>query len=743
MPLRSVLDIDVNDDKLKAVVDLMGKYQAAAARMPGAWASIGRQAATSKDVLVDIRNLMLVQIALLDRESKAFEGVRRQVDNTHRSMQGLSRSTREFVGHMRSATSVLLRWTGVGGLISGLAGVLSAEGIARLAGHGAGMFRGSASLSGTTATQVSAAGAYGGILNPQQVLGQITQMLTSAEGKRGLLGVGIGPGQWGQGAGAILPSFLTNLQRLSQSPMVGPNAEIMGDVLGAQGLGQFQELAMILRNMKPQQLAHLTNEYTKNQRELNKITNETLFQYVKLQGTLDVAEARIKSAFITALEPLTPQFERIAKAVSTAIENFGKSETVQKWMTKLADGLENVDMDAFARKLEDSAIAVFDFTSRLVESITKIAKGTAALVDWVDKKTGGMITGGTEQDAIKRGMVMGAAGGAAAGGKILGPWGAAIGGVVGGLYGGYQGARSHIEGEYGKERATGDIPKLKPGEKSNWIGAGNVTAGNVRGAYTQRIVDKARSLGASDAAIQAMLAGAMGEGGLGESWKQSGYVNPKTGIREESFGHWQLNKRGELPRYLQEGNKPGDTDQQTAYVLKRLNEMTPGFSKLTDPVAAAHGIHRFERSIQGPGYYINYLNAAKQAMAAAVSSGRPVTNAVPDATPAGARTRSMTSLENRHRQGAGLQPGTFKTNSKGDVYNPEIETMSAREKRNVEISMAAIRAGMKQGKGWGELPAGVTPVDPQVSVRAPSNVRVKIENDTGANPNTSAAQVAQ
>ncbi len=138
------------------------------------------------------------------------------------------------------------------------------------------------------------------------------------------------------------------------------------------------------------------------------------------------------------------------------------------------------------------------------------------------------------------------------------------------------------------------------------------------GTYAQIAIETARGAGASDAAIQGMMANGLGEGGFQESWK-------KAGGGENSFGHWQFNRNGELPGYLnfvkKEGGDPTDTRLQTLYALKRANEVHPGFSQLTDAKTATDVFAtRFERyKGAAPGQRYGLLTDAQRYM-----TGQPV-----------------------------------------------------------------------------------------------------------------------
>lgn len=208
------------------------------------------------------------------------------------------------------------------------------------------------------------------------------------------------------------------------------------------------------------------------------------------------------------------------------------------------------------------------------------------------------------------------------------------------------------------------------------------------GPQAGTIASVARAAGASDAAITAMLAGAMGEGGLSSTWRP--------GDHGTSFGPWQLHKGGELNRYLAEGNKPGDVAAQTRYVLKRLNEIHPGFSRMTDPLAATSVITRFERGVQGLPYYAANIGAAQRALSGTSGAASPsggVTAILARYTPqelAAAKSRGMLMAN-----GVPALPPGFLVNSHGEPYSSSLLHMTPQERANEHAASAAWAAATK------------------------------------------------
>ena len=111
------------------------------------------------------------------------------------------------------------------------------------------------------------------------------------------------------------------------------------------------------------------------------------------------------------------------------------------------------------------------------------------------------------------------------------------------------------------------------------IGGGGVSAAAIKGTtLVPQMVALAKARGASPAVIQALVATALGEGGVTETWKP--------GDKGTSFGPWQLHKGGELDPFLAQGGKAGDLESQLDYVLRTIEKRHPGFLKMTDARAA-------------------------------------------------------------------------------------------------------------------------------------------------------------
>lgn len=435
MPLRSVIDIDVNDDTFKAFQSLFDRYAAAVDRLPGQWKQAGQAIAEQRSTFVAIASALMAQNEILHKGGREVTEIDRTLTRTQRTMRGLSRATREFAGHLTTATATLMRWTGVTGVVGALTGLLSAEGVAHLARSAAGTYRTTLGYAGgTTPAQVGAADAFRGIMSPSAVLSGISEMLTTAEGKRGLVSLGFGAETNGASAGTLLPEFLRRLQRTARAI---PGEANFGDIMSGMGLGQFTQLGLTLRHMRPGQLEDLIKVYAESTRELGRITERVLEKWVKFDAAIGLAGTKIQSAFVVGLEPLLPKFTQIVDVFSNAIVAFGQSREVSEWMDQLADALKKVDLVKFAVEVEHGAEVVVS----LAKAMTSLLGSVGNLVSWVNKTTGADQP--TYQGGAWSGGLTGGALGAVGGGLVAGPPGAVVGGLIGFLSGAYHGAQRY------------------------------------------------------------------------------------------------------------------------------------------------------------------------------------------------------------------------------------------------------------------------------------------------------------
>lgn len=156
MAVKSIIDIDVNDDAFKSFMDLFGKYQNAVKKLPGAWNQTGKSIENAADGMADMTAAILTQTELLNRQTRAQEKMRHEVDKTNVAMTKLGKATRGIFSDMVGISGHFLRWGGIGAAFGSVFSAAGAFGFGQLA-HQANQNRMQSTALGLTPGQLRAA----------------------------------------------------------------------------------------------------------------------------------------------------------------------------------------------------------------------------------------------------------------------------------------------------------------------------------------------------------------------------------------------------------------------------------------------------------------------------------------------------------------------------------------------------------------------------------------------------------
>jgi hypothetical protein len=182
---------------------------------------------------------------------------------------------------------------------------------------------------------------------------------------------------------------------------------------------------------------------------------------------------------------------------------------------------------------------------------------------------------------------------------------------------------------------TGAQPGSTVAPMGDLASAGSAGPSHQLGPLAPVAIGALKQAGWGDAPIQAALAAGLGEGGFKNPWQKS------TVKDENSWGHWQLSDKGELPGYqawVQGKGDPHGTEQQAQYLAYRMEQIHPGFGQISDPRQALDLINtQFERYAgAAPGQRTDQLAEVQKALGAPrpvqLAQAGPIT--LTDASPA-------------------------------------------------------------------------------------------------------------
>ncbi|HEE9957420.1 TPA: hypothetical protein R8G59_004955 [Citrobacter freundii] len=410
MAAKSIIEVDVNDEKFLSFMDKFNEYQAALEELPEAWRAsaqgIGDSAReTSKasseaegmtKAFLDGVDALNMMVNNLDRISTSLDDANKRQSDLNKKTAGsssifgkLKKDSKEFAGHIKDATVNLLSWGGIVGLFTGVLGAGGLFGINRLASTASAQRFTSMGLNTSIGALDSTAINYQrAVANPTATLGAIrdTQADLSQRWKFQAMGIN----NPDRSPDQLLPEMI----RAARSIFTQTGGTLQG--ANAYGLTSFFSIDDLNRfkNMSDAEIDAMEKR-AKRDAQLLQITDEQARQWQDFNVQLDYSSQSIKNTFIRGLGPLTPGLTKLSDALSGAIDTVLQSPELGKWIDGLAGGIQRFG----------DYLASPDFKNdveNFMVKVEKLGKVIGKVVDWIIGKTdtAGIIDGVTSESTI-------------------------------------------------------------------------------------------------------------------------------------------------------------------------------------------------------------------------------------------------------------------------------------------------------------------------------------------------------
>jgi len=374
MAVKSIIEIDVQDDAFKAFMDLFEKYQASLKKMPGAWKETENATGAVGKNLSDSTNKITATVNFIGKQVKEQEKMRREVERTNRSMTDLSRSTLRVASGIKDITMSLAKW-GIGGfaLLSG-ASLFGFDALARSAST---TRRGAMEL-GITSGQLQAANiTYERIGGAGSLMSLIADIQNDATQQYMLERLGISAQDiQSKNAAELLPDTLAALRR--QYLSIPEN--LRGTLAPSYGLTEFMSLSGLraLGGMSEAELSGLGAQFRGRQGGLE-IASETGQRFQDFLAKLEDAGKGLQTSLINRLvelsEPLGNIVDGFTRLVRTGIDSPAFADGVKKF----ADYMQE-----FGNWLgsDDPKKTLRDFVTNVSEVVSGLGRMAAWLASW-------------------------------------------------------------------------------------------------------------------------------------------------------------------------------------------------------------------------------------------------------------------------------------------------------------------------------------------------------------------------
>ncbi|WP_320738739.1 hypothetical protein [Enterobacter roggenkampii] len=419
MVAKSIVDIDVNDDKFVAFLERFKEYQAALEELPEAWRVLAHgatdatketaKAKTEGDLLAKAFSegasaILSINSGLerltdsLDRANKSQEDFNKKTRSSKGFLSEATKDAKSLAGHIRDATTSLLSWGGIVGLFTGVLGVGGLFGLNRLAATtGSQRFTSlgiGTSIGALDSTAINYQKALG---NPTATLGAIRDSQMDLSKRWQFQAMGINNPD--QDPAKLLPQLIRNARDIfvkNGSTLQGANAYGLTNFFSLDDLNRF-------KNMSDEEIDAMERRAQKDAKLLQ-ITDQQARQWQDFNVQLDYSGQSIRNTFVRGLGPLTPQLSKLSDALAGAIDTVLQSPELGKWIDGLAGGIERFgnylaspeftkDVDSFMSHIKDMGLTI-DNVIKFIKGETingwmKTSEDSAnSTAEWIKDKTG-------------------------------------------------------------------------------------------------------------------------------------------------------------------------------------------------------------------------------------------------------------------------------------------------------------------------------------------------------------------
>lgn len=351
----SILKINVDDSEFKEFSALWAKYKDELEKTPAAWREVGSAAGDAGGEYDRMTAALLAQQRLLHEqveEGKRQEKGKAEANKSlreaekqereaearrRRSNQEAIAATKQIAKNVADTAKSLLEWVGIGSILGGLMGAGGLWGLDRLADMVGGQRR-SAQGFGVSTGQLQALDLnFQRYFDVRGALGNVAEASNDPSKAWTFSALGINR------SGKDNAQLLLEAQRIiaEQSKLI--NANVLAPYAQARGWTQIFSMDEIrrLRSVSAGELRTAQGEYGHDVGLFARSDAQSR-SWQELSRTMAESGAKIKTAFIDVLTPLTPELKKLSEAVADAIRTFIKSDALKTLIHGLGEGIKHL-----------------------------------------------------------------------------------------------------------------------------------------------------------------------------------------------------------------------------------------------------------------------------------------------------------------------------------------------------------------------------------------------------------------
>ncbi|EBQ4804396.1 hypothetical protein O5Q25_000320 [Salmonella enterica] len=395
MAAKSIVEIDVQDEKFQSFLEKFNEYQKALGELPEQWrgavhglGDAAKETERVRDGTEGITKAFADGVAALasvndgldrlngnlEKATKTQTEFNKKSGGARNFLNKASKDAKSLAGHIKDATTSLLSWGTVLGLFSGLAGAGGLWGLNHLAGNASAQ-RFTAMGLGTTAGGLnSTAVDFQKVLgNPVGTLGAIRDAQLDLSKRWQFRAMGVDNPD--RDPAELLPEMIKAARDIfvrNGSTRQGAEAYGLTNYFTLDDLNRFKK-------MSDEEIDAMAKQAQQDTRRLQ-LTDQQLRQWQDFNIQLDRSKVSIGNTFIRGLAPLAPELGKLSDAFSGAIETVLKSPELGKWIDGLSDGIRRFGNYLASTEFQKDVEAFISGVERLGRVIGKV-------IDWISGKS--------------------------------------------------------------------------------------------------------------------------------------------------------------------------------------------------------------------------------------------------------------------------------------------------------------------------------------------------------------------
>lgn len=364
MTVKSILDIDVKDEKFQRFLELYQKYQNSLAQMPEKWKAVnlaqGQNAAGFEQIAAALAAHNTVLQETDEAEKKRVGNVKRTAD----LWTSMAKSSTTFAHNVVTAGASLLKW---GGLVFGGLAAGSLWGMDHLASSASGTRRQSMGLGMSTGELQAFRTNFSRVVDPDAFLGTVNDIMTDPRKRWSASALGVGTDGSTEQTAVDLLKAMRSRARGTDVSMLGMLSQQTGVDVGTD----------VWRRLHDMGSGEFNSLIAGNRGDVARLgySDRSGRAFTDFETQLERAKKQIEATFITGLVPLTPALSRLSVSVSSLIGNLMHSDLAKHGIDQLGAGIEWLGKKLSSNEFEKGVEDVLHSLGDIGSSFLNFAKG--------------------------------------------------------------------------------------------------------------------------------------------------------------------------------------------------------------------------------------------------------------------------------------------------------------------------------------------------------------------------------